>query len=104
MPLTSLRMVDASLMKRLEDTAKQFDEMTNMLGDPELSTADMLRISKERAGIPQIQPPPTQDKPQKTLEPRTQNRPAPEMNPPTLRTLEFSISGDPIPGDLNGKS
>lgn len=51
MPLTSLRMVDQSLMKRLEDTAKQFDEMTNMLGDPELSTADMLRITKERAGL-----------------------------------------------------
>ena len=59
MPLTSLRMVDQSLMKRLEDTAKQFDEMTNMLGDPELSTADMLRITKERAGtLPPIQPMP----------------------------------------------
>lgn len=56
MPLSALRMVDASIMRRLEDTARQFDELTNMLGDPALAndTTEMLRITRQRAGMEQL--------------------------------------------------
>jgi len=50
---TALRMADESIVRRLEEVAMQFDELTTMLGDPELAndTKEMLRITKQRASL-----------------------------------------------------
>jgi len=46
-------MADESIVKRLQDVSNQFDELTTMLGDPELAndTKEMLRITKQRASL-----------------------------------------------------
>uniref|UniRef100_A0A6U2GK04 Prokaryotic-type class I peptide chain release factors domain-containing protein n=1 Tax=Hemiselmis andersenii TaxID=464988 RepID=A0A6U2GK04_HEMAN len=50
---TAVRMADESIVKRLQDVSNQFDELTTMLGDPELAndTKEMLRITKQRASL-----------------------------------------------------
>mmetsp|Transcript_23589 Transcript_23589/g.59721 ORF Transcript_23589/g.59721 Transcript_23589/m.59721 type:complete len:428 (-) Transcript_23589:53-1336(-) len=50
---TAVRMADESIVKRLQDVSNQFDELTTMLGDPELAndTQEMLRITKQRASL-----------------------------------------------------
>lgn len=51
--LTPMRMADQGMIRRLQETANQFDELTNQLADPALAndTTEMLRVTKKRASL-----------------------------------------------------
>lgn len=46
-------MADDAMIRRLENTKLQFEELTNMLGDPELAndSSELLRVTKKRASL-----------------------------------------------------
>lgn len=51
--LLGLKMADEGMIKKLESTKQQFDDLTQQLGDPELAnnTDELLRVTKKRASL-----------------------------------------------------
>jgi hypothetical protein len=51
--LLGLKMADEGMIKKLQSTKQQFDDLTQQLGDPELAnnTDELLRVTKKRASL-----------------------------------------------------
>jgi peptide chain release factor 1 len=54
--LLTVAMADAAMIKRLESTAMQFEDLTQQLGDPALAndTTEMLKITRKRASLEEV--------------------------------------------------
>jgi len=52
--LLTVAMADPAMIKRLENTAMQFEGLTQQLGDPSLDTQSMLKITMKRASLEEV--------------------------------------------------
>lgn len=52
--LLTVAMADPAMIKRLENTAMQFEGLTQQLGDPSLDTQEMLKITRKRASLEEV--------------------------------------------------
>jgi peptide chain release factor 1 len=52
--VTTVAMADPAMIKRLEETSRQFEGLTQQLGDPSLQVDEMLKVTKKRAALEEI--------------------------------------------------
>ena len=52
----TVAMADPAMIKRLENTAMQFEDLTMQLGDPALAndTQEMLKVTRKRASLEEV--------------------------------------------------